>query len=221
MNAHMLYFHGFASSVKTAKGVALGQRLAGSALSYRIPDLEGGDFRSMTMDGILRRAQAAVQELPQDGRPLLIIGSSLGGYLAALLAAQGGIRRRAALLLIAPAFGFPSAWRTMLGEEGIERWRATGERLFFHHASERELPLGYGFLDSCQALPDLPGEPRMATAIVHGHQDQTVDALRSLDYARQRALVELHLVEGDHRLTEPRHEDLMVWCARDLVARLS
>jgi predicted esterase YcpF (UPF0227 family) len=218
---HALYLHGFASSPKTAKGVALGERLTGSVASYQIPAVEGDAFRSLTMDGIFTRAEAALRALPADGAPALLIGSSLGGYSAAFLAAAGRAPRVAALLLIAPAFGFTDSWLHKLGGGGIEEWRRKGERNFFHHAQERELPLGVAFLESCERLPAMPGEPRMPVAIVHGRQDETVDCRRSVEYAQARANVDLHVVQGDHRLTEPRHEDLIAWCARDLIARFS
>jgi len=223
MPAHGVYLHGFGSGPKTAKGQALGKRLAPLLTSYHIPDLEAGDFTALTMDGILFRARAAMAAVPDDGGPIIVIGSSLGGYCAALLASgghpAGGLPARvSALLLIAPAFGFPTNWAKNLGPEGIAAWRREGTRMFYHHGAEREVPLGVGFLDSCADLPDLPTQAQVPIAIVHGRQDATVDCAASITYARARERVELHLVEGDHRLTEPRHEDLIAWCATDLLA---
>jgi uncharacterized protein len=218
---HVLYLHGFGSGPKTAKGTALGRRLADITRSYAIPDLEAGDFFSLTMDRICERAAAAVAALPDDGAPVLVIGSSLGGYTAALLAAQGRIPRVDAVLLIAPAFGFSELWAERLGAEGIAAWRRAGHRLFFHHASEREQPLGVGFLESVEKLPGFPLAPEIPVAIVHGRRDDTVDWRMSRRYADQEADIEFHLVDGDHRLTEPRHEDLITWCARDLIVRIA
>jgi pimeloyl-ACP methyl ester carboxylesterase len=217
---HALYLHGFGSGPATAKGTAIGRRLAGAVSSYAIPDLEGGDFRALTMDGIFARALAAIAALPDDGAGALLIGSSLGGYSAALLAAQGRIPRVAGVLLIAPAFGFIERWTEILGAAGVAEWRAEGERLFYHHAAERELPLAVGFLDSCLPLPLLPLPPEVPVVVVHGRRDETVDWRYSRRYAEQEGNIEFHLVDGDHRLTEPRHEDLIAWCAHDLLARL-
>ncbi len=216
---HAIYLHGFGSGPATAKGVALGKRLAGAVASYAIPDLEAGDFFSLTLDRIVERAAAAVAALPDDGRGVLLIGSSLGGYTAALLAAQGLVPRAAALLLLAPAFGFTTRWTEMLGAQGVAAWRRDGQRMFTHHASGQERPLGVGFLDSCLRLPAVPAAPGVPVAIVHGRQDETVDWRGSRTYADQGEGVELHLVAGDHRLTEPRHEELIAWCARDLLGR--
>jgi pimeloyl-ACP methyl ester carboxylesterase len=217
---HVLYFHGFGSGPKTAKGTAVGKRLADVTTSYAIPDLEAGDFFSLTMDRICERAAAAVAALPDDGAPVLVIGSSLGGYTAALLAAQGRIPRADALLLIAPAFGFGERWAERLGTAGVAEWRRTGQRMFFHYASEREQPLGVGFLDSAERLPGFPVAPEIPVVIIHGRRDDTVDWQQSRRYADQDANIEFHLVDGDHRLTDPRHEDLIAWCARDLITRI-
>ena len=218
---HCLYLHGFGSGPKTAKGVALGQRLAGHVTSYDIPDLEGSSFTELTMDGIFARVEAALRALPEDGQPVLVIGSSLGGYVGAHMAANGRLPRVAGLLLIAPAFGFTAHWAERLGAAGVERWRSQGSLPFYHFAAERELPLGVGFYESCLPLPELPGQARQRITIVHGLHDETVDHRRSARYAAERTQVELHLVAGDHRLTEPRHEDLIAWCAQDLLTRLA
>lgn len=216
---HVLYLHGFASGPRTRKGMALGARLAGRVRSYAVPDLEAGDFRGLTIDRLRERALAALAALPDDGAPCLLVGSSLGGWLAAHLLGRGLAPRVAAGLLIAPAFDFAAAWQARLGAEAVARWRREGELPFFHHGEERERPLGVAFLDSCQALEGMPGQARCPVAIVHGLGDDTVPCSVSVRYARERTGVELHLVEGDHRLTEPRHEDLIAWCAGDLLAR--
>ena len=220
---HCLYLHGFGSGPKTAKGVALGQRLAGAVISYSIPDLEGGSFTDLTMDGIFARVEAALQALPDDGKPAMLIGSSLGGYVAAHVAAQfshSATSRVAGILLIAPAFGFTAHWAERLGAAGVAKWQQEGSLPFYHFAAERELPLGVGFYESCLALPELPAQSSVPVVIVHGRQDETVDHRRSTLYAAQREGVELHLIDGDHRLTEPRHEQLIGWCAQDLLTRI-
>ena len=217
---HAIYLHGFGSGPKTAKGLALGARLANAVTSYQIPELDGGDFCGMTMEHVLARAQAALQALPNDGEPVLLIGSSLGGYTAAQLAAEGRAERVAGLLLIAPAFGFTTRWSERLGPAGISAWQRLGSLPFYHFTAERELPLGVGFYESCLTLPELPGPAKIPVTIIHGRQDETVDHRFSVTYATQHDQVELHLIDGDHRLTEPRHEALIAWSAHDLLTRV-
>ncbi len=216
---HVLYLHGFASGPLTEKGQRLRALLAGHCTSYGIPDLEGGDFTGLTMERMQERAVAAAWALPDDGQRLLVVGSSLGGYTAALLAAQGRLPRLAGLVLIAPAVGFVTSFTARLGPHEIAAWRTDGTKLFWHHGAQAEVPLGRAFLESCTDLPDQPGAPGVPVALIHGRQDETVDHRASVTYAQTHGGVELHLVEGDHRLTEPRHEDLIAWCARDLLTR--
>jgi hypothetical protein len=216
MPAHVRYLHGFGSGPRTEKGRALGERLAGACASYAIPDLEAGDFRGLTMERMRERALAGC---PRDGR-VVLVGSSLGGYLSAWLAASRALPNLAGILLIAPAFGFTTRWSELLGPAGVEAWRRDGQRLFFHHGEQREMPLGAAFLDSCERLPAMPGDPGVPAVAVHGREDETVDHRGSLAWAAAHPAVELHLVRGDHRLTEPRHTDLIALLARDLLARV-
>ena len=221
MLPHFLYLHGFASGPASEKGLALGRRLTGRVASYGIPDLEGGDFLHLTMDGILERAVMAIHHLPADGQPVILVGSSLGGYSAALLATRSQLPPRVqGLLLIAPAFGFTTRWAGLLGENGLEEWRRDGQRLFHHHARNQDEWLSTDFLASCTTLPDLPGPTAIPTVIVHGRQDETVAWHLSQAYADQNERSDLHLVQGDHRLTEPRHEALITWCAGELIDRI-
>ncbi len=169
------------------------------------------------MEFILASGEAAVAGLPDDDEPVLIIGSSLGAYTAATLAAQGRMPRASALLLIAPAFGFGERWAEDLGKEAVATWRKTGERLFYHYGSEKELPLGVGFLESAERLAGFPLAPEIPVVIVHGRRDDVVAWQMSRRYADQDANIEYHLVDGDHRLTDPRHEELIAWCANDLL----
>ena len=215
MQPHVRYLHGFASGPHSEKGADLGRRLAGSCGSFAIPALEGGDFSSLTMGAMAGRAVASC---PSEGR-VVLVGSSLGGYLAAWLAAKRALPNLAGILLIAPAFGFTTSWAERLGVDAVTEWRRTGSRTFFHYGEQRELALGAGFLASCETLPEVPGEPGVPCVIVHGRGDETVDPRRSVAYATAHPTVELHLVQGDHRLNEARHAELIALAARDLLAR--
>lgn len=212
---HVRYLHGFGSGPTSEKGRALGERLHGVCASYAIPDLEGGDFAGLTMEAMRDRALAACPV----GVPVVLVGSSLGGYLAAWLAATRAVPSLAGLVLIAPAFGFTDRWADRLGADGVAAWRRDGSRPFFHHGRQRDLPLGSAFLASCERLPPVPGAPCAPCAIVHGRQDETVDHRASLAFAAAHPEVELHLIAGDHRLTEPRHADLIALVAADACRR--
>ena len=99
----VVYLHGFASGPGSQKAQYFRERFAGCGVDLAIPDLAGGDFEHLT---ITRQLQ--VIEHRVDGRAVALIGSSMGGYLAALYAARhAGVER---VVLMAPAFGFARRW---------------------------------------------------------------------------------------------------------------
>ena len=117
----VLYLHGFASGPTSSKGVFFEQSFASRGIEVDLPDLSGGDFEHLTLTGQLEVIDRCVSER----KPAVIIGSSLGGYLAALYAARHpGVLR--ALVLLAPGFGFARRWPESLGDEEIRLWRERG-----------------------------------------------------------------------------------------------
>lgn len=218
MKPHVVYLHGFASGPKSAKAQFLRQRLAESTASFTIPELDGGDFLNLTVQGMLDRAGAAV-EASGSGK-VLVVGSSLGGYVASLLLSRRKHPRIGGALLIAPAFGFTEHWATLLKNDEIDSWRRAGRREFYHFGAEKNLPLGFGFYESCKNLPAFPEPAGLPIAIVHGRHDESVAWRHSLKYAQTDERADLHLVDGDHRLSAPRHEDLIAWCANDVIGRM-
>lgn len=217
--AHLIWLHGFGSSPQaTQKGVRLRDELPWSSVT--IPDLEAGDFEHLTMDLWIQRAKNAVAALPQDGVPLVLAGSSLGAYTAALIASQGIIQERSyALLLVAPAFGFTGRWSALLGPKGIEEWRRTSWRTFDHkvHVQRR---LHVGFLDSCMNLPQFPAPVSVPVSILHGRHDQTADWKLALEWSVLCPRGEFCLLEGAHGISGEGHLTSLGFSARRLVARL-
>jgi len=203
---HIVYLHGFGSSPHSAKAAFLRGYLGERIADLVVPQLDGGDFGHLTFDAIRERALAAIAAVPA-GEPLVVVGSSLGGYTAAWLAGRGELARVGGMLLLAPAFGFPHCWRQLLGEEGVRAWREQGARPFFHHGAEREIPVWSRFLDSCEALPDLPPPVDHPIAIVHGTRDETVSWQWSRRYAERDPRIDLRLVDDEHRLdSEPAEQ---------------
>lgn len=213
---HLIYLHGFGSGPGSCKALGLAARLAPLAASWQAPALDGGDFTGSTFHSLAERAVATLAGLPGDGRPAVVIGSSLGGYLAAWLAAQHRLPRLVGLVLLAPAFGFTARFRDLLGPEGLAAWRRDGVRSFFHQASGSEQPLGVAFLDSCADLPELPPPPPVPTILVQGLEDETVDWRLGLEYACRSANVSLHLIHAPHALAEPDQMDLVAGAVRRL-----
>lgn len=129
-----------------------------------------------------------------------LIGSSLGGYLAALYAARH--RNVERLVLLAPAFGFHRLWVAALGHERLARWRTAGTMSFFHHGEGREMPLSYSFIEEAESLDPFPFTPQ-PVLIFHGDRDPVVPVKQSLEFLQTNPHARLvRFGESGHELTD-------------------
>ena len=192
----VLYLHGFASGPQSSKGIFFQERFAALGAEVDLPDLTGGDFEHLTITGQLEVIDRSVRER----RPAAVIGSSLGGYLAALYAARhpGAFQ---ALILMAPGFGFARRWPQSLGEDAVKLWRERGWLEVYHYGEDRQRRLWYRLLEDGQRYEDYP-EVSDPTLIIHGTRDETVDPRYSQEFARGRPNVTLHLLDSDHQLLD-------------------
>src|SRR5271169_4437624 len=98
--SRFVYLHGFASSPSSRKARFFAERFRELGIGLEIPDLAQGNFRNLTLTAQLN----LIAQVSRD-EPVSLIGSSMGGYLAALYAARhpGNVEK---LVLLAPAFSF-------------------------------------------------------------------------------------------------------------------
>jgi uncharacterized protein len=188
----ILYLHGFASGPSSSKAQYFRDYLERVGFSVAVPDLASGDFEHLTISG-----QLAVVERSAGGRPVHLVGSSLGGYLAALYAARHPDVSR--LVLLAPAFGFVRRWPERLGAAAMENWRRNGVIEVYHYGARRDCRLGYGLIGDAAQYEDYP-ECRQPALIFHGARDDVVPARLSQDFATGRSSVRLEIVESGHDL---------------------
>jgi len=190
----IVYLHGFASSPASTKSQFFKHRLTALGVPFDIPQLDEGNFEKLTITGQLQVIDRAVH-----GDRVTLMGSSLGGYLAALYASRHPNIDR--LVLLAPAFQFPARWRARYSAGDLEDWRRTGSRLFYHYAFKENRPLGYQFVDDSAHYEDQPDFLQPAL-IFHGVQDETVPPAASEEFAANHPNVTLRLVESGHELTD-------------------
>lgn len=188
----VLYLHGFASSPASRKAQLFRTRFAEAGLDLAIPDLEEGSFRSLTISGQLR-----VIDRWAAGEPVDLIGSSMGGYLAALYAARHAEVRR--LVLMAPAFGFARRWAASLGAERLEQWRSSGATEVFHYAAGGPTPLGWSLMEDALRYEDEPRVEQPAL-VWHGLGDDVVPITASRSFAVNNPNAHLVEADSDHEL---------------------
>jgi pimeloyl-ACP methyl ester carboxylesterase len=190
----VVYLHGFASSPESRKAHFFGEQLRQLGFAVNVPDLAEGNFEGLTIS-----AQLRVIERVSGLKPITLIGSSLGGYLAALYAARHPEVDR--LVLLAPAFDFHRLWLSQLGPEQVATWRETGAIRVFHYAAGRELPLGYQLLEDASHFEPFP-EFRQPAVIFHGNHDPVVPVLYSSKFVEAHANAQLVRLESGHELTD-------------------
>jgi pimeloyl-ACP methyl ester carboxylesterase len=131
------------------------------------------------------------------GEPVLLIGSSMGGYLAALYAASHSEVQRLALL--APAFDFARRWSESLGADRVAAWRANGTMDIFHYGEGRTRSLHYGILEDAQRVPAYP-DFRQPALIIHGRRDDVVPSSLSELFVSSHPNAVLEIVDSGHEL---------------------
>lgn len=190
----LLYLHGFASGPNSSKAQWFRRRFAARGVDMEIPDLAQGDFTKLTITG-----QLQVIERIAAGEPVCLIGSSMGGYLAALYASLHPEVQK--LVLLAPAFHFPQRWPLDLGEQKAAEWRRTGRMEVFHYGENRPAFIGWGLVEDAQRYDAEPSFPH-AALIYHGSRDDVVPVASSQAFAARHPNVLLTVLPSDHQLTD-------------------
>ena len=189
---NLIYLHGFASGPMSSKAQFFRRRFAELGIEMQIPDLNEGDFERLTISGQLR-----VIEKLAVGPDVRLIGSSMGGYLAALYAARHAEVSR--VVLMAPAFGFARRWP--LGWEK-RRWRSGSgpDRLpIYHYGDKMARRVGYELLSDAEQYEDYP-DVRQPALIFHGRKMMWSRCEYSQEFAARHPQAELHIMDSGHEL---------------------
>jgi len=194
----LVFLPGYASDMEGTKALALdafaeGRSLASVRFDYSGTGWSGGRFEEGTLGQWLEDALAAVDRLTKG--PLIVVGSSMGGWIALHLALLRPERVHA-LLGIAAAPDFTD-WGFADGADAERQ----GLALSFWRSGQRLLLLGGEIAIDCPVR------------LLHGERDEevpldiafrTMRALRSAD-------VQLNVLKGGgHRLSEPHEIDALL-----------
>jgi|HubBroStandDraft_6_1064221.scaffolds.fasta_scaffold53008_2 pimeloyl-ACP methyl ester carboxylesterase len=188
----VVYLHGFASGPGSKKARYFAERLAECGVTLEIPDLADGDFENLTVTGQLKVLERVCAK-----EPVSLIGSSLGGYLAAVYAARHSEVEK--LVLMAPAFSFITRWPQALGAQQFEQWKTSGFLTVPHYGEGGERRISYRLMEDGRFYEDYPNFFQRAL-IFHGKSDSVVPPGFSITFSQQHANTTLHLMDSDHEL---------------------
>lgn len=189
-----IYLHGFASGPQSYKGTWLRSQFKTHDIDLQLLDLNQGDFAHLTLT---RQINQVAQLLRA---PTTLIGSSLGGIVAAWVTQQSKHIER--LILLAPAFQFLRQWLSRLGSEQLESWQSTGWLSVYHYGLQSQQRLHHEFLFDAQRYPDSQLKKIVPTLILHGNRDEVISVNASYLYTKHRPWVTLHTLDTDHGMTD-------------------
>jgi pimeloyl-ACP methyl ester carboxylesterase len=205
----LVFLPGYASDMEGAKALALddfaGRRgLAMLRFDYSGTGSSGGRFEDGTLALWLEEALAAIDRLTKG--PLILVGSSMGGWIALHLALLRP-ERISALVGIAAAPDFTD-WGFSDGDDAEQKG------------------LARDFWQSGQQLRLLGGEIALdcPVRLIHGEQDTDVplDVAFRLMRALRSSDVQLNVLKGGgHRLSEPHEIDAILGTVAALLERAS
>jgi pimeloyl-ACP methyl ester carboxylesterase len=216
----LIWLSGFLSDMASTKALALaawaeGMRLPMLRFDYSGHGLSGGDLLKASIGDWLGEAAAMLELLLAKTPRAVVIGSSMGGWIALLLARklarEGALAKLAGLVLIAPAWDMTERlmWDHMSEETraAIARDGVVYEPSLYgdpYPITKRLIEEGRKHLIGEGALPlDLP------VRVLQGMRDPDVPWAHALDLVGLLGSgdVELTLIkDGDHRLS--REQDL-------------
>jgi pimeloyl-ACP methyl ester carboxylesterase len=201
----LLFLPGYASDMEGTKALALDafaeeRGLMMLRLDYSGTGSSAGDFGEGTLTGWIAEALAAVDQLLAG--PVILVGSSMGGWIALQLARLRPDRVRA-LVGIAAAPDFTD-WGFADADDAVRHGLARG----FYESGQKQLLLGGEIAVDCPVR------------LIHGDKDEEVPvdvALRTMRALRSADVQVLVLKDGGHRLSEPHEIEAILRTVADLL----
>ena len=214
----VLFITGFLSKRWGNKSKALAQWCEEKGWGFCCYDVRGfgeseGSFTDYTLSDWVADARSVIETLRQ-GPPITIVGNSLGGWIAWLMAQEFEQIER--LVLIAPAFNMMGLRAQSIPFARRQVWHTAGWMPWDDDPLHKDWPLSWKWVEESEAYwkTSFDRLRPVSTAILHGQEDSVILPQGSSQFVEQLQSrspffpVDLHLVPGDHRLSTPEHLDM-------------
>src|SRR5262249_14507376 len=136
-------------------------------VQFDAPQLDEGNFEELTISRMLEVTERAIRH-----EPVVLMGSSLGGFVAGLFSARKAVLVER-MILLAPALQFAARWKLRFSAEEMTAWKDRGWAPFYHYAHKRDERLGYSFVADAANYDYEPDFPQPAL-LLHGTEDAVV-----------------------------------------------
>jgi pimeloyl-ACP methyl ester carboxylesterase len=180
----------------------LARRFENLGLTLHTPDFNQPDFSTLTISRMLQQLEKRITASPPGD--VVLIGSSLGGFLAVEAAARHVSKARhpiARVVLLAPAVELEwDRWTELDAGGGVEQWRKDGDIEIFHYADGTFRRLKFGFYEDALRYRAADKRLQQPMVIFQGLHDESVDPARVEAFARAQPSATLHLLEDGHQL---------------------
>jgi pimeloyl-ACP methyl ester carboxylesterase len=218
IDRQILFITGFLSKRWGNKSKALADWCQEQGWGFCCYDARGfgeseGKFADYTLSDWIADARLVMGML-QSAPPMTIVGNSLGGWIAWLMAQEFPVVEE--LILVAPAFNMMGVRAKQISDERRHAWHTAGWMPWDDEPVHRDYPIAWKWVEESEALwkTSFDRLRRVKTTILHGLEDtvilpsgtsQFVDQLLARDPSFP---VELKLIPGDHRLSSPENVEL-------------
>lgn len=165
-------------------------------VSTHIPDLNAPSFRALTITRMIDQVRARLDG--EKAERAVLVGSSLGAFVAVHAAAADA--RVRGLVLLAPALDFGGDDKGKLGYVSIADWKKAGSAEIFHYAWNRPERIDYALYEDARRYDAFSVTLTIPVLAFQGSRDTVVNPEVVKRWAAARPNVRLVVVDDDHQL---------------------
>lgn len=199
----IVYLHGLGASPKSKKGMLVRERFVPKGFEVRIPDLNVPSISKLSVTEALQCVEHELRQVAE--RPVFLVGSSFGGFVAlrscALLVPE---RRRnvRGIALLGPVIDPWDPTSRLLTPDVEHQWRRDGTYPMVKTDDGGAVSIHYRFVEELRSVARAELMLDVPILAVHGTRDVVVPHAQSVRFSREHPGVQLVLLDEEHQLLE-------------------